>query len=231
MDSVKTDAKWKLVPVEPTPEMIEAGDVANPTAWNEDTDLGFGCDVAFEVYRAMLAASPPAGAEVRVKPLVWEEITQARSDEDPTREPSGDYEAVTPVGTYYIEMYFGTNSYGWDVSFNGDHVADRDDPDDAKAAAQADYERRILSALEPTPSTDAVRRQAREWQPIETAPSDGEPIWVAGGGWECPTITPADGDWWRHEARNGSKVVPRWWMPVICPTLPAGADEGGADEP
>lgn len=60
MDSVKTDAKWKLVPVEPTPEMIEAGDVANPTAWNEDTDLGFGCDVAFEVYRAMLAASPPA---------------------------------------------------------------------------------------------------------------------------------------------------------------------------
>ncbi|MDQ0305443.1 hypothetical protein J2S75_004507, partial [Ancylobacter polymorphus] len=70
MDSVKTDAKWKLVPVEPTPEMIEAGDVANPTAWNEDTDLGFGCDVAFEVYRAMLAASPAApGAEV--EPVAW----------------------------------------------------------------------------------------------------------------------------------------------------------------
>lgn len=65
-----SESKWKLVPVEPTPEMIEAGDVANPTAWNEDTDLGFGCDVAFEVYRAMLAASPqpPApGAEAAAR--------------------------------------------------------------------------------------------------------------------------------------------------------------------
>lgn len=37
---------------------------------------------------------------------------------------------------------------------------------EAKAAAQADYERRILSAIEPAPSDD-------DWQPIETAPKGG----------------------------------------------------------
>jgi len=154
VDSVKTVGR------EPTPEMMNAAPASHSASFRE-----IWPKICGDIWCAMWdkAAASPAGAEVvRVKPLVWEEITHARSDEDPTREPSGDYEAVTPVGTYYIEMYFGTDSYGWDVSFNGDHVADRDDPDDAKAVALTHFNQIILSALEPTPSTDAVRRQARE---------------------------------------------------------------------
>lgn len=87
-------------------------------------------------------------SEPVVKALEWEEVTAARSNEDPTHEPTGDYEAVSPIGVYYIEQYFGSDSYGWRVTLNGcDDVADKDDPAQAKAAAQADYDRRIRSAL------------------------------------------------------------------------------------
>lgn len=171
------DMKWKLVPVEPTPEMIEAG-------W---LSMGFAArSHPPAAWSAMLAASPPADAEVvaRAKEII---ANGCGCDRDCERNGEG---------------YCGCLS-------------------DAQSV--------LALAAPPTPSTDAVRQQAREWQPIETAPSDGEPIWVAGGRWEDPTITPADGDWWRHEARNGSKSVPRWWMPVICPEPPAGDDEGGAD--
>jgi len=83
-----------------------------------------------------------------VRKLEWHEVTTARSAEDPTQEPTGDYEAVSPVGIYYIQMYFGTDSYGWNVMLNHDDISDKDDPEDAKAAAQADYETRVLAALE-----------------------------------------------------------------------------------
>lgn len=97
-----------------------------------------------------------------VKALEWKEVTAARSDEDPTLEHTGDYEAGTPFGTYYIEQYFGTDSYGWEVTVNGyDKVADKDDPSDAKAAAQADYERRILSALSEPEQQEVVAWQFR----------------------------------------------------------------------
>jgi hypothetical protein len=46
-----------VVPVIPTPAMIEAGCDNNPTSWNEGTDLGFAADVANDVYRAMLSAA------------------------------------------------------------------------------------------------------------------------------------------------------------------------------
>lgn len=46
---------WVMVPLNPTPAMIEAGCDNNPTQWNEGTDLGFAADVANDVYRAMLA--------------------------------------------------------------------------------------------------------------------------------------------------------------------------------
>ena len=46
--------KWKLVPVEPTPEMLDAGHRA---AWQSVPSLFDRDDVA-NVYRAMLAAAP-----------------------------------------------------------------------------------------------------------------------------------------------------------------------------
>lgn len=97
---------------------------------------------AFDAYEA-------AGEPVAISPLEWVDVTCARSDEDPTHEPTGDMEATTPFGAYYIDMGFGSDSYVWHASFDGRSIADKDDPDEAKAAAQADYDRRIRSALVP----------------------------------------------------------------------------------
>jgi hypothetical protein len=47
-----------VVPREPTRAMIEAGCENNPTQWNDNTDDGFAADVANDVYRAMISASP-----------------------------------------------------------------------------------------------------------------------------------------------------------------------------
>lgn len=49
---------WKLVPIEPTAEMIETGCDNNPTMFNEGTDDGFTADVANDVYVAMVRAAP-----------------------------------------------------------------------------------------------------------------------------------------------------------------------------
>ena len=100
-----------------------------------------------------IAPPTPAveSAQVKVKPLVWSAIERARSDEDPTTEETGDHEAMSPFGEYFIEAGFGSDSYVWSVSFCGDFVIAADDPDTAKAAAQADYEARIRASL----ATDA----------------------------------------------------------------------------
>jgi hypothetical protein len=91
----------------------------------------------------------------RVKPLVWEDVMIDRGDGH--SEPTGDYEARCAWGGYYIEMGFGSDSYYWSVETNilksGETNILRvgcsfDDPDLAKAAAQADYDARILSALD-----------------------------------------------------------------------------------
>lgn len=99
---------------------------------------------------------------VAVKPLDWREVTSPREDGPP--EPTGDFDAISPIGTYYIEMYFGSDSYGWEASLNGEPVADKDNPEDAKAAAQVDYEARIRSAL--THPAPAVREG---WKPTHWA--------------------------------------------------------------
>ena len=98
---------------------------------------------------------------VTVAALEWEETQIARGDG--MHEHDGGYEAVTPIGIYRIEMYFGSDSYVWEVSLPAvGKVADCDDPDTAKAAAQADFESRILAAIDtaPAPSPDQIRREA-----------------------------------------------------------------------
>ena len=128
-----------------TDEMVKA-------AFRDLVDQGY--EVTMHGVREALSAALAAGAPgVKVKALEWEPVMTARSREDPTPEETGDCETVCAVGVYYIEMYFGSDSYGWRVTLNGtDDIADKDDPEAAKAAAQADYEARILSALEPAPS-------------------------------------------------------------------------------
>jgi hypothetical protein len=69
---------------------------------------------------------------VRVKPLVW-------------RKQDSAWNAETPFGLYDITRY---GKY-WGVYLHNSLVAEPDgDAAEAKAAAQADYEERIRSALE-----------------------------------------------------------------------------------
>lgn len=81
-----------------------------------------------------------AGEGVMVKPLIWE------------RTDSGYDYAKTPfVGDYYTVWTEGSEARGcWSKMQSGINRVDGG-RDDAKAAAQADYEARIMSALTPKP--------------------------------------------------------------------------------
>ena len=93
-----------------------------------------------------------AGA-VRVRPLVWAEVCERRSDEDPREEHTGGYEADCGFGAYVIDIGFGSDCYYWSVMSPDqfDIGSDFDNPEAAKAAAQADYDARILAAIQPDP--------------------------------------------------------------------------------
>lgn len=58
-----------------------------------------------------------------------------------------------------------------------------------------------------------------EWQPIETAPNDGHPVLVTGGGafGDGIVVREADGDWWRMRKREGSTTGPTHWAPLPDP--------------
>ena len=93
---------------------------------------------------------------VTVKPLVWKELEQDRGDG--TTDLTGDHEAVSCVGAYSIALSFGSDSYYWSVALNADEIGHSfDDLGYAKAAAQADHDARIRSAITitsgPNPST------------------------------------------------------------------------------
>jgi len=70
--------------------------------------------------------------------------------------------------------------------------------------------------------------EAEGWRGLDDCPNDGQLIWVAGGRYSRdPEIQTADGDWWRSEAKRGSKVVPNVWMPLNAPAPPSA--QGGGD--
>ena len=90
---------------------------------------------------------------------------------------------------------------------------------EAKAAAQADYERRVLSCLEDTP--------ADPWLPIETAPKDGTQVLLngisdnTGRRFVAHCYYDEAAECWRT-ADDGSKIWERnWtftgWMPLPTP--------------
>lgn len=87
-----------------------------------------------------------------------------------------DYSASDAWGGWYItERYRDDDSleFGWSHSSRGDFdQSDKFYPTiaAAKAAAQADFEARILSAFEPGDG----------WRPIETAPRDGQTVLLHG---------------------------------------------------
>lgn len=104
-----------------------------------------GC-LAAEYVRADLYAALEAqlAGSVKVKPLEWVELNEGKA-----------FRAILPViGSIRIEPY-GVCGW-WEVLWSMPGQCDKlipdvfDTPDEAKSAAQADYERRILSALEAT---------------------------------------------------------------------------------
>lgn len=67
--------------------------------------------------------------------------------------------ASTPFGSYCIDRLIDKSGYVWCAPAGGWINADA--IDEAQAAAKADYERRILSALEPSPDIEAVEALER----------------------------------------------------------------------
>ena len=133
--------------------------------WNSRTDSGQwhanGQGDVTEYIRADLA-------KPRVKPLVWERSTHKKHD------GSVEY-AETSLGTYFIcydsddftgfycdFVYLGNSTWfgtgGANTREIESHYHD-DDLTELKAAAQADYEARILACLdgEPDPNADPLR--------------------------------------------------------------------------
>lgn len=113
-------------------------------------------------------ASPTQGElAVKVKPLEWRENISMPH--------------VWHADRYIIRVDRGEPDLyivsGWDRGTNPYETLEA-----AKAAAQADFEARILSALDRTilPPT--------AWQPIETAPKDGTFIITRVGRWTRPAV-------------------------------------------
>lgn len=106
-------------------------------------------DIVLDRSAVKTIAALPA-VTVRVKPLVWEDFG------DWGAKASAYYQA-----NYLIQFWKGREQFevalsypGYQTGFDGDrwhHTLDA-----AKAAAQADYEARILAALEPQPAPDAA---------------------------------------------------------------------------
>jgi hypothetical protein len=99
--------------------------------------IGFDAYAAGVAARAMQAATPaPAG--VGVKALVW-------------LSPIKPFFAVTPFCNYRIDSVEDDTGPHWQttISYQGSMYRRHETESEAKAAAQADYAARILSALEP----------------------------------------------------------------------------------
>ncbi len=89
----------------------------------------------------------PAAQCASVRGLDWQETFVARGDG--SHDLRG-WESDNGFGSYYsIEQYFASDSYGFSVTFDYISLGTFEGGDQAKAAAQADFERRINSALSP----------------------------------------------------------------------------------
>jgi hypothetical protein len=99
---------------------------------------------SLEAELAEARVQPPA--QGRVKPLEWEEMTATKA-----------MRSICIVGTYCIAHYRGGVFRWWRVGVGTKH--DASGVLEAQAAAQADYESRVLSCLEPRPVT--VQEAAR----------------------------------------------------------------------
>jgi hypothetical protein len=184
------------------------------------------------VFLAALAAPASAAEPVKVKPLEWVD--------DETR-PDTSWQANTFWGHYRIfQVWWGAqDKWGFCCADTAEQLFHTLEA--AKAAAQADYEQRILSALATPPASSLSEldrlqssNEASEWQPIETAPKDGTEFLANDGAstvvcwWrERDPEGYLDGFPWRFAeiddgsvSENGYSVnhPPKLWMPMPVPT-------------
>lgn len=151
---------------------------------------------------------------VRVKPLEWKESTRKML---PYGHPSPFFRAVTTFDWGYRIEGLGEQFKMEGVLYSTLEAA--------KAAAQADYEARIRSALLPPVPVNSYEemRAALEWRPIETAPKDGTEILTWSPGRSrlraliCPCAWHPDAGFCVDELRS-----PTHWMPLPVP--PAALD-------
>lgn len=159
---------------------------------------------AFEKYLRRPAALAAMPGGVDVKPLDWQTTYVDRGDGQ--KEESG-WEADNGFNQWYsVEMYFGTDSYGWQVKFDCDVIADHDDPERAKAAAQEHFASRILSRLTPSIGAEGWRLV-----PVEPTPQMRQAFHAA-----------------HEEYEGGSGVAPdlQWQAMLAAAPAPPTAQEG-----
>ena len=85
---------------------------------------------------AIIAALPGMIPE-----LVWDGLQEDRGDG--SADDTADYQS----GDYLIKMGFGSDSYFWNVDIGMDFVSSHDDPDTAKAAANAHHRAAMCKAM------------------------------------------------------------------------------------
>lgn len=92
-------------------------------------------------------------AQGALRRLDWQETFTDRGDG--SKDQTG-WEADSGFGSWYsVEQYFGSDSYGWETKFYCEVISDHDDPEQAKKAAQDDFEIRASTLT----STDGGKAQ------------------------------------------------------------------------
>jgi hypothetical protein len=151
-------------------DLIRRGDVVRVITHCEDHDLGGGWMLTD------IAALPAAKPVVKVKPLVWEHLRNS-------------YRAPAPLfGHIRVESY--STDY-WTVHWSVPGYTDLliqgsfDTPEAAKAAAQADYEARILAALDVQPAPDVAQCCMCGKNGLSTEEDGGPECELSDGRWVC----------------------------------------------
>jgi hypothetical protein len=125
--------------------------IAHSNAQTKEDGMSMRSLASDYIYKGRTSPAPG----VDVLPLNWIETFIDRGDGS---QDSSGWEAESGFGPFYtIEMYFGSDSYGWEVLFDSAPIGDFDDPDKAKAFAQTDFAKRVLAALQPASDGAGVR--------------------------------------------------------------------------
>lgn len=123
-----------------------------------DSGDGFG------VRPIWFGSTPPHGSHIFAAPVPQPvQIKALEWREHPNSFPAPLWTAQTPFGFYNLEEISASDSPAYEVRLHAHHfVAGKESLDEAKAAAQADYESRIRSALSSPPSDASEIAALRE---------------------------------------------------------------------